>query len=92
MIEITRELIARAIERARALHPKVRIQSVPERCYSVFSARSKSVYTVRFSIIAGRKFASCNCAAGEAGMPCYHIADAAAANIACQSARRQAAA
>jgi hypothetical protein len=81
--------MTKAIERAKAAHP--RVKWLGERAYTVSSSDGQRLYTVRFEVTSGNKFAACNCKAGQAGMLCYHVAAAASVNIAVASIRRQAA-
>lgn len=86
MIRLTEENTARAIERCRELRPKVRFVST--RTIAVQSANNTNVYTVRFDVRGRDKFGVCECRAAERGLVCYHIAAAAALNIAVQSQRK----
>lgn len=89
MIKLERgDKMNKAIERAKAVRPFVKW--LGERTYTVSSRDGQRVYTVRFVVANGHKLAECNCKAGEAGMLCYHIAAAAAVNIAVASIRQQA--
>lgn len=83
MIKLEADKMTKAIERARAAHPKVRVISAADRIYSV-TGRHGDSYTVRFVIANGHKLASCDC---PARVLCYHIAAAASVNIAVQSMR-----
>lgn len=89
MIKLERgDKMNKAIERAKAVRPFVKW--LGERTYTVTSRDGQRVYTVRFVVANGHKLAECNCQAGEAGMLCYHVAAAAAVNIAVASIKRQA--
>jgi hypothetical protein len=77
----------KAIERAKAVRPFVKW--LGERTYTVTSSDGQRVYTVRFEVANGHKLAECNCKAGAEGMLCYHIAAAAAVNIAVASMRQR---
>lgn len=78
----------KAIERAKVVRPFVKW--LGERTYTVTSRDGQGVYTVRFAVANGNKLAECNCTAGEAEMLCYHIAAAAAVNIAIASIHQRA--
>jgi hypothetical protein len=87
MIKIDTDNLAKAIERAKALRPRVSVINADERTYRVAGSQGDS-YTVRFAIADGMKLAECSCKAGQNNMVCYHVASAAAVNIAVQSMRR----
>ena len=75
MIRITgSDSLRRAIERAKAIHPKVTY--IAERRYKVFSPRSSKTYFVRFEKQGPHKVGYCDCQAGINDMACYHIAAA----------------
>lgn len=86
MLKLETKSMTNAIQKARAIRPKVRVISADERKYAVYGSRGDA-YTVRFVIANGHKLAECDCPAR--GM-CYHIAAAASVNIGVQSMRRQA--
>jgi uncharacterized Zn finger protein len=86
MIKLETKTMTKAIERAKAIHPKVRVISASERVYAVTGSKGNA-YTVRFAVVSGLKLGSCDCPAR--GM-CYHISAAAAVNIGIQSMRRAA--
>ena len=89
MIEIKRnEAMSKAIERAKARHPKVIVVNATARAYVVTGSRGDN-YLVRFEVVNGRKLASCTCKAGERGSLCYHVAAAAAVNLGIQAMRAQ---
>ncbi len=72
MIEITKANIEKAIERARATKPLVKV--IQFRLYSVTNKQTGANYTVKFSKIGNRKFAECDCKAGQQGkFVCKHI-------------------
>jgi uncharacterized Zn finger protein len=85
MIKLEAAQMTKAIERAKAARPRVRVISAAERTYSVIGSKGDA-YTVRFAVANGHKLAECDCPAR--GL-CYHIAAAASVNIAVQSMRRQ---
>jgi hypothetical protein len=90
MIELKRnEAMKRAIYRAKNARPKVKPVDVAARVYTVTGSKGDT-YTVRFAVSGSKKFASCDCKGGQAGMVCYHIASAAAVNIGLQGMRRAA--
>jgi uncharacterized Zn finger protein len=86
MIKLETKSMTKAIERAKNIHPTVRVISANERSYAVTGSKG-DVYTVRFAVASGHKLGECNCPARDL---CYHIAAAASVNIAVQSMRRQA--
>jgi hypothetical protein len=67
------ETIRKAIERARAVHPKVRVRTFGE--YEV-SGSAGNAYTVKCERRNGLKVIDCNCVAGTFGTPCFHAAAA----------------
>jgi hypothetical protein len=72
MIEITKENIEKAIERAR--HEKPLVKVIEFRRYSVTNKTTGANYTVKFSKIGNRKFAECDCKAGQQGKYlCKHV-------------------
>jgi len=90
MIKLESNKMQKAIERAKAVRPRVTVISADERTYSVSGSKGNA-YTVKFVVVNGLKLAECNCAAGQQEMMCYHIACASQVNIMVQSMRRQAA-
>jgi hypothetical protein len=68
MLEITKENIEKAIEKARATKPLVKV--IQFRLYSVTNKETGANYTVKFSKIGNKKFAECDCRASRV---CYHI-------------------
>ncbi len=66
----SKEQISRAIENARALHPKVRMIEFGE--YEVTGSKG-NVYTVLCYRAAGEKIVDCNC---PSRVPCKHSAAA----------------
>jgi hypothetical protein len=85
MIKLEAAQMTKAIERAKAARPRVRVISASERTYAVTGSRGDN-YTVKFAVANGHRLAECDCPAR--GL-CYHIAAAASVNIAVQSMRRQ---
>ncbi len=73
-----KETIEKAIERARAVHPKVSVKQFGE--YEV-TGSAGSVYTVRCERRGSLKVVDCNCVAGSFGTPCFHAAVAIAQHI-----------
>jgi hypothetical protein len=69
----SRETISKAIERAKAIHPKVRVRSFGE--YEVTGSKGTR-YTVRCERRNGLKVVDCDCVAGTFGTPCFHAASA----------------
>jgi len=88
MLKLESSKMQKAIARAKQMKPRVRMTG--ERVYSVSGSRGNA-YTVTFSVANGMKLGACTCPAGEAGQMCYHIAAAAAVNIAIQTMRKAAA-
>jgi uncharacterized Zn finger protein len=80
MIKLESSKMTKAIETAKTVKPRVRFTGT-ERVYEV-SGRKGDTYTVRFAVVNGHKLAECTCPAR--GL-CYHIASAAALNIAIHS-------
>lgn len=87
MLKLEQAKMQKAIERARAVHPKVRVISAENREYAVTGSRGNE-YRVRFVVVNGEKFSECECAAGRRFQMCFHVASAAALNIAVQSQRQ----
>lgn len=86
MIQLTRDKMQKAIERAKQNRPFV--MPVGEREYHVESAHNLKVYEVRFAVKGREKFGECNCKGGQAGLVCYHLAGAAAVHIGLARQRR----
>jgi hypothetical protein len=83
MLKLETSKMQKAIATAKTVRPRVRWTG--ERNYAV-TGRKGDTYTVRFLINKyGTKLGECNCPAGKAAMYCYHIAAAAAVNIAIHS-------
>jgi SWIM zinc finger len=82
MIKLESSKMQKAIERAKQVRPRVRCTG--ERIYSV-TGRKGDLYTVRFAVANGHNLAECDCRAGQSSQLCYHIAAAAAVNIAVHS-------
>ncbi len=61
--------IEKAIERAKAIHPKVRVKTFGE--YEV-TGHSGALYTVRCARKGGVKVVDCSCPAGQHSTPCFH--------------------
>ena len=87
MIKLEPNKMQKAIERAKAVRPRVTVLSADERIYSVTGSRG-GAYTVKFVVANGLKLAECDCAAGRQEMMCFHVAAAAQVNVMCQSMRR----
>ena len=86
MIELrSREQMARAIERAKARHPRIKVKKFGE--YQV-TGSAGSLYTVRCERRDGVKVVDCECVAGQFGIPCFHAMAAAAVHIGLASLRR----
>jgi hypothetical protein len=69
MIEINKQNIEKAIEKAKQTKPLVRV--IEFRHYQVMNRTTGAKYTVSFSKIGGKKLAECSCPATKV---CYHIA------------------
>jgi hypothetical protein len=61
--------IEKAIERAKVIHPKVRVKTFGE--YEV-SGHAGALYTVRCARKGDVRVVSCDCVSGQYGTPCYH--------------------
>ena len=94
MIQLTKDSLKKAIERAKELRP--RVLYVENRTFEVESAsgtkdpiedKPKS-YVVELAIINRKPFGRCTCKAGQNFRPCYHLAAAAAVNIGIQQMRK----
>ncbi len=84
MIELrSHRQLRNAIERARreARYLIVRRTDVPRR-YSVTNRFNGNNYIVNFHVNdGGKRYGDCSCMAGQNGLPCKHIAAAAALNM-----------
>ena len=80
--------MANAIAHAKQVHP--RVKWLGGRRYAVSNSNGQRVYAVSFAVLNGVKLGECECKAGQAGMMCFHLAAAAAVNIAIQSQRKAA--
>ena len=69
----SQETIKKAIERAKAIHPKVRAV-----CFGRYevSGSKGGFYTVLCGRNRGQKVVDCTCKAGQSGRPCFHAAAA----------------
>jgi uncharacterized Zn finger protein len=68
MLEITKQNLEKAIERAK--QNKMLVKCVEYRRYEVLNRANGNRYEVTFNKIAGRKFADCSC---PATVICKHI-------------------
>ena len=68
-----KETIRKAIERAKAVHPKVHVKAFGEH---EVTGSAGNLYTVRCERRNGLKIVDCNCVAGTFGTPCFHAAAA----------------
>lgn len=85
MIELkSREQMAKAIERAKARHPRVTVKKFGE--YQV-TGSAGNLYTVRCERRGGVKVVDCECVAGQFGTPCFHALAAASVHIGLASMR-----
>jgi hypothetical protein len=90
MIQLTEKGMSKAIAKARKEKPFVRVTAW--RRYTVTNKSTGATYTVTFDVINGQRFASCDCACGQAGkFICYHIASCTGAHLMIAEARRKAA-
>jgi hypothetical protein len=88
MIELRKsEQTAKAIERAKARHPRVIFRKFGE--YQV-AGSTGNLYTVRCERRGRVKVVDCECVAGKFGTPCYHALAAASVHIGIASMRRAA--
>ena len=71
----SKETIEKAIERAKAVHPKVHVKTFGE--YEVSGSRGNQ-YTVRCERRDGLRVVDCDCVASQYGTPCFHAAVAVA--------------
>lgn len=88
MIELkSREQMAKAIERAKAHHPRVTVKKFGE--YQV-TGSAGNLYTVRCEKRGKVKVVDCECVAGQFGTECFHAAAATSVHIGIASMRRAA--
>ncbi len=73
-----KETIQKAIERAKAVHPKVSVKQFGE---YVVTGSAGNVYTVRCERRGSLKVVDCSCIAGTFGSPCFHAAVAIAQHM-----------
>lgn len=86
MIELkNREQMDKAIERAKARHPRVTVRQFGE--YQ-FTGSAGNLYTVRCERRGGVKVVDCECVAGQFGTPCFHVMAAASVHIGIASMRK----
>jgi|GEM_PF-942529 len=78
MIEINRNKLAKAVEKARKV--KNFVHMIEFRIYEVTTPELRA-YTVAFQTRDGKKFATCTCKAGKLNVPCHHIAAALALHL-----------
>ena len=86
MHKLTNESMANAIQRAKVVHPKVKVLDADARTYAVSSSNGRGFYTVKFVSVNGLELAECDCRARQM---CFHIASAAAVNIGVQAMREE---
>jgi len=79
VIELTRDKLQKAIEKAKQERNHVR--PLTWRRYEVTTPKG-GIYTVTFDVRKGRKYGACNCKAGQREMACYHLASAIAVHLA----------
>ena len=89
MIELTsKEKIAKAIDKARQQKPRVRV--IAFGLYAVQNKETGATYEVVCERRGNRRFAGCNCKAGERDLPCYHLAAAVGVHSQLAEAKRAA--
>jgi hypothetical protein len=81
MFELTQiQKADKAIERARQIHPRVRVVKFGE--YLVTNSTKQYAYTVRcVRTPQGRRLLECTCLASENGRICFHLAAGAAVHV-----------
>lgn len=79
--------IAKAIERAKTVHPKVHVKTFGE--YEVTGSGGNR-YTVKCEKRRGQRIVDCDCVAGTIGTPCFHGAAAVSLHIGLARMRRAA--
>jgi hypothetical protein len=79
--------MAKAIERAKARHPLVKVRQFGE--YEVTSSAGNR-YKVRCERRGKVKVVDCDCIAGQFGTPCFHAMAAACVHIGIAAMRRAA--
>ena len=60
MIKLESNKMQKAIERAKAVRPRVTVINADDRTYSVTGSKGNR-YTVRFVVVNGMKLAECDC-------------------------------
>jgi hypothetical protein len=88
MIELKcKKWLAKAIERAKARHPRVTVKK-----FGVYlvTGSAGNLYTVRCERRGGVKVVDCECVAGQFGTPCFHAMAAASVHIGLASMRKAA--
>lgn len=86
MVELTTpEALAKAIQRAKARHPRVTVKRFGE--YQVVGSAG-NLYTVRCERRGKIKVVICDCVSGKFGTPCFHAMAAASVHIGIASMRR----
>lgn len=84
MIELkSQKQLKRAIERAQREARNLTVRHTSSmRQYRVTNSVNGNTYLVNFYIgEGGKRYGDCTCMAGQNGMPCKHVADAAALNM-----------
>jgi hypothetical protein len=88
MIELkSKEQMAKAIERAKARHPRVTVKKFG--VYQV-TGSAGNLYTVRCERRGNVKVVDCECVAGQFGSECFHAAAAVSVHIGIASMRKAA--
>ena len=88
MIQLTTAAaIKKAVDRAKESNLLVQPSGL-FRMYYVTNRTNGQRYTVNFVVRTGRRFGGCTCPAGERGIPCKHLAAAAALHV-CLAEQRQ---
>ncbi len=81
----TAEAMQKAIDKARAVKPLVRIVNFGS--YTVTNKQTGATYSVTCEKRNGERIADCDCKAGARGLRCYHVAAAAGCHIILASER-----
>ena len=71
---------------SKASRIKMRVEFLGNRSYLVITPQSHK-YTVRFETRDGLRYGRCNCKAGAANVPCYHLPKAGMVDTAIQNMR-----
>lgn len=87
MVELKSETeLKQAIERAKA--GRLFVRFVRFRQFRVENRTNGRIYNVNFFVRSGRRYGHCDCAGGERGLACKHLAAAAAIQTGVAAMRR----